>query len=91
MTFQILIVGHKILKLGPTVSFTGSESVGRIVGKHVQSRFGKVLLELGGNNGSSSSSLPRHSSCITYIVFIGKFLHRVVFYQTFIFITNQRR
>ena len=35
------------------VSFTGSEHVGRIVGKNVQSRFGKVLLELGGNNGSS--------------------------------------
>ena len=35
------------------VSFTGSESVGRQVGKVVQSRFGKVLLELGGNNGTS--------------------------------------
>ncbi len=34
-----------------TVSFTGSERVGRQVGKVVQSRFGKVLLELGGNNG----------------------------------------
>jgi len=34
------------------VSFTGSEGVGRIVGKAVQSRFGKVLLELGGNNAS---------------------------------------
>jgi hypothetical protein len=33
------------------VSFTGSEHVGRKVGKKVQSRFGKVLLELGGNNG----------------------------------------
>ena len=33
------------------VSFTGSEDVGRRVGKVVQSRFGKVLLELGGNNG----------------------------------------
>ncbi len=33
------------------VSFTGSERVGRQVGKVVQSRFGKVLLELGGNNG----------------------------------------
>lgn len=35
-----------------TVSFTGSEAVGRHVGKVVQSRFGKVLLELGGNNGA---------------------------------------
>ena len=47
--------------LGP-VSFTGSERVGRIVGKTVQSRFGKVLLELGGNNGTYpmgwSSSVP---------------------------------
>jgi aldehyde dehydrogenase family 7 member A1 len=35
-----------------SVSFTGSEHIGRIVGKTVQSRFGKVLLELGGNNGT---------------------------------------
>ncbi|KAJ7779570.1 NAD-aldehyde dehydrogenase [Mycena olivaceomarginata] len=34
------------------VSFTGSEHVGRIVGRTVQSRFGKVILELGGNNAS---------------------------------------
>ncbi|KAH9834383.1 NAD-aldehyde dehydrogenase [Rhodofomes roseus] len=34
------------------VSFTGSEAVGRQVGKVVQSRFGKVLLELGGNNAA---------------------------------------
>ena len=33
-----------------SVSFTGSEAVGKIVGKAVQDRFGKVLLELGGNN-----------------------------------------
>ncbi|MFH4979009.1 hypothetical protein AB6A40_005718 [Gnathostoma spinigerum] len=32
------------------LSFTGSTSVGRIVGQQVQSRFGKLLLELGGNN-----------------------------------------
>ncbi|KAI8912769.1 Aldehyde/histidinol dehydrogenase [Gorgonomyces haynaldii] len=32
------------------VSFTGSTAVGRKVGEIVQSRFGKVLLELGGNN-----------------------------------------
>lgn len=32
------------------VSFTGSTAVGRIVGQQVQARFGKVLLELGGNN-----------------------------------------
>ncbi|KAK7042385.1 succinate-semialdehyde dehydrogenase [Favolaschia claudopus] len=34
------------------VSFTGSERVGRIVGRTVQSRFGKVILELGGNNAA---------------------------------------
>ncbi|CAK5263764.1 unnamed protein product [Mycena citricolor] len=34
------------------VSFTGSEHVGRIVGKTVQSRFGKLILELGGNNAA---------------------------------------
>jgi len=34
------------------VSFTGSEAVGRVVGKSVQSRSGKVLLELGGNNAA---------------------------------------
>ncbi|KAJ7747925.1 succinate-semialdehyde dehydrogenase [Mycena maculata] len=34
------------------VSFTGSEHVGRIVGKAVQSRFGKSILELGGNNAA---------------------------------------
>ncbi|KAG5719149.1 Alpha-aminoadipic semialdehyde dehydrogenase [Termitomyces sp. T112] len=34
------------------VSFTGSEKVGRVVGKTVMSRFGKTILELGGNNAS---------------------------------------
>ncbi|GJJ14509.1 hypothetical protein Clacol_008773 [Clathrus columnatus] len=34
------------------VSFTGSEAVGRQVGKVVQGRFGKIILELGGNNAS---------------------------------------
>ncbi|RXK41764.1 aldehyde dehydrogenase family 7 member A1 [Tremella mesenterica] len=32
------------------VSFTGSENVGRQVGQDVQGRFGKSILELGGNN-----------------------------------------
>ncbi|CAD5216412.1 unnamed protein product [Bursaphelenchus okinawaensis] len=32
------------------VSFTGSTAVGKTVGETVQSRFGKSLLELGGNN-----------------------------------------
>jgi aldehyde dehydrogenase family 7 protein A1 len=34
----------------PLVSFTGSTPVGRMVGATVQERFGKPLLELGGNN-----------------------------------------
>lgn len=32
------------------ISFTGSTAVGREVGKTVQGRFGKLILELGGNN-----------------------------------------
>lgn len=45
------------------VSFTGSEAVGRVVGKAVQSRFGKTILELGGNNGMNFGSImtdPRY-------------------------------
>ena len=42
-----------------TVSFTGSEEVGRTVGKTVASRFGKSILELGGNNGIRYFSLPK--------------------------------
>lgn len=34
------------------VSFTGSERVGRSVGQNVSARFGKTILELGGNNAS---------------------------------------
>ncbi len=34
----------------PLVSFTGSTAVGRNVGKTVAARFGKAILELGGNN-----------------------------------------
>lgn len=34
----------------PLVSFTGSTRVGRIVGAQVAERFGKTILELGGNN-----------------------------------------
>lgn len=45
------------------MSFTGSEKVGKEVAKVVQDRFGKVLLELGGNNGMSTSPfLARQAS-----------------------------
>jgi len=43
------LVGNKSVDM---VSFTGSERVGGIVGSQVQQRFGKVLLELGGNNAA---------------------------------------
>jgi len=42
-----LIVGDKRL---PLVSFTGSTRVGRTVAQGVAARFGRVILELGGNN-----------------------------------------
>jgi aldehyde dehydrogenase family 7 protein A1 len=45
------------LTITPSVSFTGSEPVGQIVGKTVMSRFGKTILELGGNNGIYSCLL----------------------------------
>lgn len=34
----------------PLISFTGSTGVGRIVSEKVSKRFGKTILELGGNN-----------------------------------------
>jgi aldehyde dehydrogenase family 7 protein A1 len=45
-------VGEALSKssLVDLVSFTGSTAIGRKVGLDVQERFGKVLLELGGNN-----------------------------------------
>jgi aldehyde dehydrogenase family 7 member A1 len=36
----------------PLVSFTGSTKVGRHVSREVASRFGRTILELGGNNAS---------------------------------------
>jgi len=50
-TLDGLLSPLKIERCAPIVSFTGSETVGKAVGRAVQSRFGKVLLELGGNNG----------------------------------------
>ena len=34
----------------PLISFTGSTQVGKIVSERVHKRFGKTILELGGNN-----------------------------------------
>ncbi|KAL8276544.1 hypothetical protein RQP46_011034 [Phenoliferia psychrophenolica] len=47
-------VGGKIVsdKRVDLVSFTGSEARGRLVGMEVAGRFGKSLLELGGNNAA---------------------------------------
>jgi acyl-CoA reductase-like NAD-dependent aldehyde dehydrogenase len=36
----------------PLISFTGSTKVGRHVSKEVAGRFGRSILELGGNNAS---------------------------------------
>ncbi len=45
-------VGQKMLEDHrlPLISFTGSTAVGRRVGETVSGRFGKTILELGGNN-----------------------------------------
>jgi aldehyde dehydrogenase (NAD+) len=45
-------VGERLVddKRVPLISATGSTAMGRIVGQKVQERFGRVLLELGGNN-----------------------------------------
>jgi aldehyde dehydrogenase (NAD+) len=36
----------------PLVSFTGSTAIGRHVSAEVHRRFGKTILELGGNNAT---------------------------------------
>ena len=48
------IVGEKMIndKRMPLVSFTGSTKTGRHVASTVAGRFGKTILELGGNNAS---------------------------------------
>jgi aldehyde dehydrogenase (NAD+) len=45
----VLLVDHPLIQL---VSATGSTRMGRIVGERVAKRFGRSLLELGGNNAS---------------------------------------
>ena len=46
------VVGEKLIsdRRVPLISFTGSTNMGRHVSKTVASRFGKCILELGGNN-----------------------------------------
>ncbi|MFQ6613160.1 MAG: aldehyde dehydrogenase family protein, partial [Fidelibacterota bacterium] len=46
-------IGERLIndKHIPLVSFTGSSTMGRHVGEQVTKRFGKSILELGGNNG----------------------------------------
>lgn len=51
-SFKITFDQQKLLILFLSVAFTGSEAVGREVSKKVASRFGQVILELGGNNGN---------------------------------------
>lgn len=47
-------IGNEIVvdKNIPLVSFTGSTAVGRIVSSKVHERFGRTILELGGNNAT---------------------------------------
>ena len=53
---SVLVADHEVGELLvndkniPLVSFTGSTKVGRMVGTKVAERFGKSILELGGNN-----------------------------------------
>ena len=48
------VVGEKLIsdKRVPLISFTGSTKMGRHVSETVSSRFGKCILELGGNNAN---------------------------------------
>lgn len=60
------IVNHHGVKL---VSATGSCGMGRVVGPNVARRFGKCLLELGGNNAAIVTSNARLSIALPSIVF----------------------
>ena len=53
----------------PLVSATGSTRVGRIVGSKVAERFGRSILELGGNNAVIISQHADLNMCIPGIVF----------------------
>jgi aldehyde dehydrogenase family 7 protein A1 len=47
-------IGNKMVedKRIPLISFTGSTRIGKIIRQKVDERFGKTLLELGGNNAT---------------------------------------
>lgn len=64
-------IGEKMCEDGrvPLVSATGSTRVGRIVGAKVASRFGRSILELGGNNAIIISQHADLKACLPGIVF----------------------
>jgi len=65
------VVGEKMLndKHLPLVSFTGSTSMGRHVSSTVSSRFGKTILELGGNNAIIIDETANLDLAIPAVVF----------------------
>ena len=65
------IVGEKILndKRIPLVSFTGSTNMGRHVSSTVSERFGKTILELGGNNAIIIDETANMDLVIPAVVF----------------------
>jgi aldehyde dehydrogenase (NAD+) len=64
-------VGEKLIsdKRVPLISFTGSTDMGRHVSKTVASRFGKCILELGGNNAMIIDETATLSLAIPAIAF----------------------
>jgi aldehyde dehydrogenase (NAD+) len=64
-------VGQRLLedKRVPLVSITGSTRVGRHAGQVVASRFGRAILELGGNNAIIVTSAADLAMAVTAIVF----------------------
>ena len=65
------IIGEKILndKRIPLVSFTGSTAMGRHVSATVSERFGKTILELGGNNAIIIDETANMDLVIPAVVF----------------------
>ena len=65
------IIGEQMIKDPrlPLVSFTGSTSMGRHVNKTVSERFGKTILELGGNNAIIIDETAEIELAIPAVVF----------------------